>query len=113
MLHCSNVTDILFHLTTEGYSHRLDTSADAKHRYLTVIGQLRNQQFCLIALSVNAMKQRRWLFTSPKRINVAATTENHGIDTVKRINDDLSVSYWWYDNGHTTCLHDRLIIAAT
>ena len=111
MLHRSLGADILHHATPQCHSECLDTTTDAKYRNLTVIGQTRDQQFWQVALLIDAMQQRRRLLTSPKGIEVSATTENQGIDTIEGIQDGIGICDWGDNQWHTSGSKNRLIIA--
>ena len=54
--------NILCHMTIECHGQCLDATADAKHRYLAVVGQAGNKQLRQVALAVDVMQARRWFF---------------------------------------------------
>ena len=101
----------MFHLPSQSHGEGLDTTTDAQHGNLTVIGQLCDQKFCIIALLIDTMKQGRRFFTSPERVVIASTTENQSVDTFEGIDNHMLISHWGDDDWYATSLYHRLIVA--
>ena len=103
--------NILRHLSAQGQGQRLDTTTDAEDRYLAVVSQLRHEQFGIVTLSVDAMKQGGGFFTGPQGVEVAAAAEDEAVDTAQRVDDHMTVCLRGDDDGHTACLYHRVVIA--
>ena len=109
----THLREILRHLASQGHGEGLDATADAQHRNLTVIGQTGDQEFCVVALLVDAMQQGRRLLASPEGIEIAATTEDQAVDTLQGVDDDVTVCLWGDDDGHAASRHNGIIIATS
>ena len=75
MANLRNVADILLNLTTKGHCQRLDTSTDAQHRNLAIIGQLGNQQFRQVTFRIDTTQTGRRLLASIERIKISTTRQ--------------------------------------
>ena len=109
----THLREILRHLAPQGHGERLDATADAQHRNLTVIGQTGDQEFCVVALLVDAMQQGRRLLASPEGIEIAATTEDQAVDTLQGVDDDVTVCLGGDDDGHAASRHNGIVITTS
>ena len=86
VLHVGLNGDILSHLTTKGDGKSLNTPADAKNRYLTIICQTGNHQLWEISLLVDTSQTWRGFIASKERVDIATSTKDKCIDTIESIN---------------------------
>ena len=98
-----NLRQVLRHMTAEGHGQRLDATADAEDRKLTVIGQTRDEQFGEVALGIDSAKQRGGLLTSPVGVVVATATQDEGINARQRVQDGILIGNRGNDQGYTAC----------
>ena len=98
-------------MTAEGHGQRLDATADAEDRKLTVIGQTRDEQFGEVALGIDSAKQRGGLLTSPVGVVVATATQDEGINARQRVQDDILIGNGGNDQGYTACGHHGFVVA--
>ena len=56
------------------------------------------------------MKSATGLFAAIKRIEVCTAGEYQAVDAFERVDDNVGIVYWWYDNRHSTCLFHRFVV---
>ena len=59
------------------------------------------------------MEQRRGLFTRPKGIDIATTTQQKSVDATQAVDDDIGIGDGGNDEGYATSGNDAVVIAAT
>ena len=107
----SFLRNILRHLAAEGHGEGLDTTTDAQHGYLTVVGETGDEQFGIVTLLVDTMQQGRRFLTSPEGVVVTATTEDQSVDTLEGVDNHMLIGHRRDDDWYATCLHHRLVVA--
>ena len=102
--------DVLCHLSSKCYSKCLNAAADAKDGYLAIVGQPGDQQLGQIPLLVNAVQLGNGVFATPEWVDVATAAENERINMLERIDNDVLVGRWWYDDRHAPGFYHRVIV---
>ena len=64
-----------------------------------------------VALCVDGAEGGQWLFSCPVGVEVAASTEDEGIDMLQGVQDDGLVGDGWNDQGYASCCHHTLVVA--
>ena len=105
------VGDVLRHLATQGHGQCLHATADAEDGYLTVEGQLGDEQFGQVARGIDAMQLGRRLVAAPQRVVVGATAEQQAVQAVERIDEHILVVDRRNDDRGSPGGHHTLVVA--
>ena len=103
--------NILSHLAAESHRQRLYASTYSEHWYLAVVGEASDEQLGEVALSINAVKQRRGLLACPQRVVVATPCEQQTVNTVESVYYDVAVGNGRDYYGHSPCCHHLFVVA--